>query len=120
MRLYIAVGSVSKRGNCREEVTVKAMARVTKNKNEMKVWAKEIFLAEYQKENGYFRHKVSVNKVPMKTFKKWASLLLDKQFIPLDNHHPGSYGWWRVDNTGALQVASLDAWNPNQEVDDGK
>ena len=69
MRQYIAVGTVSKQGNCREEVTVKTTARVMDNKNEMKIWAKENLLAAYPKENGYFNHKVSVHKIPMKTFK---------------------------------------------------
>lgn len=44
--------------------------------------------------------------------------LLVRQFLPLVDYHPGIYGWWRVDESGARWIAPVDAWNPKSDVDD--
>ena len=50
---------------------------------------------------------------------KLADLLV-RQFLPLEEYHPGIYGWWRVSESGARWIAPLDAWDPKSDVDDLK
>lgn len=46
--------------------------------------------------------------------------LLVRKFLPIMDYHPGVYGWWSVDKDGAYWRAPLSAWNPDNEMDDGK
>lgn len=74
---------------------------------------------EREEENlrAYFGEAVLSNTAWEARQKDHAALRALIQFF---HQLPAKRGWWRADTRGITWVAPLSAWNPDNEIDDGK
>lgn len=79
MMLYIATGTVFKKHKTKKKLHLRVMAGVMKNEKVMEKLAKEYLRSMYPAERGYFRHKVSVDEVPISVVEIWHSQLNEEK-----------------------------------------